>query len=61
MEDGQTTDVLCNEEAEQPESIRPELPEQPTEPEPPKPKAKAKPRGRPPPKEGETTPLRPRL
>ena len=65
MEDGQTTDVLCNEEAEQPESILPELPEQPaeqpTEPEQPKPKAKAKPGGRPPPKEGETTPLRPRL
>lgn len=72
MEDGKTTDVLCNEEAEQPESILPELPEQPAEQppepeqpaeqaEPPKPKAKAKPRGRPPPKEGETTPLRPRL
>ena len=70
MKDGQTTDVLCNQEAEQEQPILPELPEQPPEqpaeqpteqPEQPKPKAKAKPRGRPPPKEGETTPLRPRL
>jgi len=68
MTDGETADVLCDEEAvEQPaESV---LPEAPTEPEPepepeseqPKPKAKAKPKGRPPPKQGEETPLRPRL
>ena len=71
MEDGQAADVLCNEEAVQPEqpeeSILPEPTEQPAEQpteqptEPPKPKAKAKPKGRPPPKEGEATPLRPRL
>ena len=69
MTDGEAADLLCDEEAEQPEqpeeTILPEPAdqptEQPTEPEPPKPKAKAKPKGRPPPKEGETTPLRPRL
>ena len=68
MEDGQTTDVLCNEQAEQPvETLLSELPEpeqaeqQPEQQEPPKPKAKAKPKGRPPPKAGEETPLRPRL
>ena len=64
MEDGQTTDVLCNEEAEQEQPLLPEQLPEPTEPEPepePKPKAKAKPKGRPPPKQGEDTPLRPRL
>ena len=69
MTDGEAADVLCDEEAEQPEqpeeTILPEPAEQPTEqptePEPPKPKAKAKPKGRPPPKAGEETPLRPRL
>ena len=66
MEDGQTTDVLCNEEVEQPtEPILSELPEQQPEqqpePEQPKAKAKAKPKGRPPPKAGESEPLRPRL
>ena len=67
MEDGQTTDVLCNEQAAQPvETLLSELPEpeqaeqQPEQQEPPKPKAKAKPKGRPPPKAGEETPLRPR-
>ena len=68
MEDGQTTDVLHNEQAEQPiESLLSELPEpeqaeqQTEQQEQPKPKAKAKPKGRPPPKAGEETPLRPRL
>ena len=66
MEDGQATDVLCNEEAEQERPLLPEQLPEPTEPEPepepePKPKAKAKPKGRPPPKQGEDTPLRPRL
>ena len=66
MEDGKTTDVLCNEEVEQPtEPILSELPEQQPEqqpePEQPKAKAKAKPKGRPPPKAGESEPLRPRL
>ena len=70
MTDGEAADVLCDEEAEQPEQpAESVLPEAPTEPEPepepeseqPKPKAKAKPKGRPPPKQGEETPLRPRL
>ena len=65
MENGEATDVLCNEEAEQTEqpteSVLPEAPTEPTEQPTEQPKPKAKARGRPPPKQGEETPLRPRL